>query len=68
MGPSSGIDLSIHSRDVADAGGLDIGHDDFETRHSAIATARLREAEWLAAQGSALRRSADPDTSFQSSA
>ena len=49
-------------------GGLDIGHDDFETRHSAIATARLREAEWFAAQGSALRRSADPDTSFQSSA
>jgi catechol 2,3-dioxygenase-like lactoylglutathione lyase family enzyme len=38
------------------------------TVDDAIATARVREAEWLAAQGSALRRSADPDNSFQSSA
>jgi hypothetical protein len=30
------------------------------TVDDAIATARVREAEWLAAQGSALRRSTDP--------
>ena len=30
------------------------------TVDDAIVTARVREAEWLAAQGSALRRSTDP--------
>jgi hypothetical protein len=55
------LDLPIHSRDVADGGGLDIGHEDFETRRTLVDPRRACPRSSLSRP-----RSADPEASCSS--